>query len=47
MAQSVGSSDRYQRCNEGAILTDSNTGEMFCSKYGFVATDRVEREGSE
>jgi len=46
MAQSVGSSDRCQRC-KGAILTDSNTGEMFCSKCGFVATDRVEQEGPE
>jgi len=47
MAQSVGSSDRCQRCNKGVILTDSNTGEMFCSKCGFVATDRVEQEGPE
>jgi transcription initiation factor TFIIB len=29
------------------MLTDSNTGEMFCSKCGFVATDRVEQEGPE
>ena len=47
MAQSAGSSDRCQRCNRGVILTDSNTGEMFCSKCGFVATDRVEQEGPE
>ncbi len=47
MAQSVSSSDRCQRCNKGAILTDSSTGEMFCSKCGFVATDRVEQEGPE
>jgi len=47
MAQSVGSSDRCQRCNKGAILTDSNTRKMFCSKCGFVATDRVEQEGPE
>ena len=47
MAQSVDSSDRCQRCNKGVILTDSNTGEMFCSKCGFVATDRVEQEGPE
>lgn len=47
MAQSAGSSDRCQRCNKGVILTDSNTGEMFCSKCGFVATDKVEQEGPE
>jgi transcription initiation factor TFIIB len=29
------------------MLTDANTGEMFCSKCGFVATDRVEQEGPE
>jgi len=28
-------------------LTDSNTGEIFCSKCGFVATDRVEQDGPE
>ncbi len=47
MAQSVSSSDKCQRCNKGSMLTDSNTGEMFCSKCGFVATDRVEQEGPE
>jgi len=47
MAQSVSSSDKCQRCNKGVMLTDSNTGEMFCSKCGFVATDRVEQEGPE
>ncbi|EPA05687.1 transcription initiation factor IIB [Candidatus Nitrosarchaeum limnium] len=47
MGQKVDSTSRCQRCNRGAILTDSNTGEMFCSKCGFVATDRVEQEGPE
>ena len=47
MAQSIGSSERCQRCNKGVILTDSNMGEMFCSKCGFVATDGVEQEGPE
>ncbi|HSB83726.1 MAG TPA: TFIIB-type zinc ribbon-containing protein, partial [Nitrosarchaeum sp.] len=46
MVQSV-DSNRCQRCNKGAILTDSNTGEMFCSKCGFVASDKVEQEGPE
>jgi len=47
MAQSTSSSDRCLRCNKGTMLTDSNTGEMFCSKCGFVAIDRVEQEGPE
>ena len=46
MVQSV-DSNRCQRCNKGVMLTDSNTGEMFCSKCGFVATDKVEQEGPE
>jgi len=29
------------------MLTDNNTGEMFCSKCGFVVSDRTEREGPE
>ena len=44
MAQSVGSSDRYQRCNKGVVLTNSNTWKIFHSKCGFVATDMVEQE---
>jgi len=47
MAQNVNPSDRCKRCNRGSILTDSNTGEMFCSKCGFVATDRLEQDGPE
>ncbi len=47
MAQNVSPSDRCKRCNRGSILTDSNTGEMFCSKCGFVATERVEQDGPE
>ena len=29
------------------MVTDSDTGEMFCSKCGFVSTERVENEGPE
>ncbi len=38
---------RCKRCGKGSMLTDQNTGEMFCSKCGFVETDRVEQEGPE
>lgn len=47
MAQNVSPSDRCKCCNRGLILTDSNIGEIFCSKCGFVATDRVEQDGPE
>jgi len=43
MDQKVDSTSRCKRCNKGAILTDSNAGEMFYSKCGFVSTDRVEQ----
>src|SRR3989338_4473453 len=35
------------RCAQGKLVTDNESGEMFCSKCGFVATDRVEQEGPE
>ncbi len=38
---------RCKRCGKGSMLTDQNTGELFCSKCGFVETDRVEQEGPE
>ena len=47
MAQSVSSSDKCQRCNKGVMLTDSNTGEMFCSKCGFVITEKLQESGPE
>ena len=43
MAQRI-DSVRCKRCNKGTILTDSSTGEMFCSKCGFVTTDRIDHE---
>ncbi|KAG2474512.1 MAG: hypothetical protein NPMRth3_4630001, partial [Nitrosopumilales archaeon] len=47
MTQMIRTSDKCQRCGKGSMLTDNNTGEMFCSKCGFVASDRTEREGPE
>ncbi|MGQ0376031.1 MAG: TFIIB-type zinc ribbon-containing protein, partial [Nitrososphaerota archaeon] len=47
MTQIVNVKDKCPRCGKGSMLTDGNTGEMFCSKCGFVATERVEEEGPE
>ena len=47
MTQMIRTSDKCQRCGKGSMLTDNNTGEMFCSKCGFVVSDRTEREGPE
>jgi len=35
------------RCGKSKIITDEETGEMFCGKCGFVITDRVENSGPE
>ena len=35
------------RCGKNKIITDEETGEMFCGKCGFVITDRVENHGPE
>lgn len=33
------------RCTKGNLLTDSNTGEKFCDKCGYVAIERLENSG--
>ena len=47
MTQTSSDSESCPRCGKGKMLTDNDTGEMFCSKCGFVATERVEQEGPE
>ncbi len=47
MTQKSSANDTCSRCGKGSMLTDNDSGEMFCSKCGFVATERVEQEGPE
>jgi len=47
MTQKSSANDICSRCGKGSMLTDNDSGEMFCSKCGFVATERVEQEGPE
>ncbi|MFB5606269.1 MAG: TFIIB-type zinc ribbon-containing protein, partial [Nitrosarchaeum sp.] len=47
MSQSADSNNRCPRCAQGKLVTDNESGEMFCSKCGFVAIDKVEQEGPE
>jgi len=47
MTQKSSTNDSCSRCGKGSMLTDDDSGEMFCSKCGFVATERVEQEGPE
>jgi len=35
------------RCGKSKIITDDETGEMFCGKCGFVITGRVDNQGPE
>jgi len=35
------------RCGKKALITDTETGEVFCSGCGFVSSDRVENSGPE
>jgi len=35
------------RCGKNKVITDEETGEMFCGKCGFVIIDRVDNQGPE
>jgi len=47
MVKSVKPKDRCPRCGKGALVTDTNTGENFCGKCGFVITEKVDESGPE
>ena len=35
------------RCAQGKLVTDNESGEMFCSKCGFVITEKLQESGPE
>jgi len=39
--------DRCPRCGQGSVVTDTNTGENFCGKCGFVLNDENVESGPE
>ena len=39
--------DKCPRCGKGILVTDTNTGENFCGKCGFVLTDQSVETGPE
>ena len=39
--------DRCPRCAKGTVVTDTNTGENFCGKCGFVLRDQAVDSGAE
>jgi len=47
MVEGVKQKDRCPRCGKGAIVTDSDTGENFCGKCGFVVTEKIQETGPE
>jgi len=47
MVKNSSTKEKCPRCGKGILLTDSNTGEKFCSKCGFVLTEKVSESGPE
>jgi len=48
--KSGGSTQQGQRCpscGKKSILTDDNSGEVFCGKCGFVITEKIADVGAE
>ena len=43
MATEVANSkEKCQRCGKGKMVTDNESGEMFCSKCGFVRSEKLQ-----
>jgi len=42
-----GKKDRCPRCGQGSVVTDTNTGENFCGKCGFVLNEENVESGPE
>jgi transcription initiation factor TFIIB len=47
MVKGTNFKDRCPRCGQGTVVTDTNTGENFCGKCGFVLTDQAVESGPE
>ena len=41
------SKDSCPRCVKGKMVTDNESGEMFCSKCGFVMSEKLQESGPE
>ena len=39
--------EKCPRCVKGTLVTDHESGEMFCSKCGFVLTEKLQEAGPE
>lgn len=47
MVKTVSKKDRCPRCGKGSVVTDSNTGENFCGKCGYVLNEESIESGPE
>ena len=47
MVKKVNPKEMCPRCGQGKLVTDNESGEMFCSKCGFVITEKLQESGPE
>ena len=47
MVNQAGSKDNCPRCVKGKLVTDNESGETFCSKCGFVMSEKIQESGPE
>ena len=47
MVNQGASKDACPRCVKGKMVTDNESGEMFCSKCGFVMSEKLQESGPE
>jgi transcription initiation factor TFIIB len=47
VTQTADSKEKCQRCGKGKMVTDNESGEMFCSKCGFVMSEKLQESGPE
>ena len=47
MANKAKNKDNCPRCVKGKMVTDNESGEMFCSKCGFVMSEKIQESGPE
>ena len=45
MVNQKNAKDNCPRCVEGKMVTDNESGEMFCSKCGFVMSEKIQESG--
>ena len=47
MVNQKNAKDNCPRCAKGKMVTDNESGEMFCSKCGFVMSEKIQESGPE